>query len=112
MYKLNKEWFKENTCETIHFGRHSKTSKFFPKIAFSNEETMLSVEKNQVILEELYELGKPYVCLVKEDCKPNEDCGVSKKSNKKIKKSYKNESKENAGKYKKEQVLPKASEEE
>jgi len=100
MYKLNKEWFKENDYETILFGRHSKSSKFFPKLNFSNEDVMLSVEGNQVILEELYEMGKPYVSLSKET------------PNKTIKKSHKHESKENAGKYKEEQVLPKASEEE
>jgi len=102
MYKLDKEWFKENDKEIVLFGRHSKSAKFFPKLTFS-EEQIVVVEGNQDVLKELYEIGKPYVSLHKGTCKPNEDCSVDKKPNKKIKKSNKHESKE--------QVLPKTSEE-
>ena len=103
MYKLDKEWFKTNDSETVLFGRHSKSARFFPKLVLSNQDVRESVAENQVVLQELYELGKPYVTLSKGSCKPNEDCSLDSKPNKKIKKSNKHESKE--------QVLSKASKE-
>ena len=96
-FKLNKDYLKSNS-EKISFGRFSS---FRGTYDFSNEEVVKSVSKNQSLLEELYNIGKPYVDLVSSESK----------TKKKTKKVCNNESKETKCEQKEEQVLPEASEE-
>jgi hypothetical protein len=84
MYKLDKEWFDSNSEGIISFGRFSKVRGSF---SFVSKENINSASKNQLLLEELYNMKKPYVSLVKEN-------NPIVNSNKKIKKSYKDESKQ------------------
>jgi hypothetical protein len=97
-FKLNKEYIKSNGGERVSFGRFSK---FRGVHDFSQEETVKSASKNQELLEELYNMGKPYVDMV----------SSPSKSKKKIKKVCKDDPKETNCEQKEKQVLPETSEE-
>ena len=96
-FKLNKEYIKSNGGERVSFGRFSIVSGVYD---FSKEEVVKSASKNQSLLEELYNMGKPYVDIV----------SSPSKSKKKIKKVCKDDTKETNCEQKEEQVLPETSE--
>lgn len=73
MYKLDKKWFSENGKEIVKF---SRWKKFYGVYELHKEDVFKSVSKNQELLEELYNMGKPYV--IKKEQKVKEES--SKKS--------------------------------
>ena len=97
-FKLNKDYIKSNGGERVSFGRFSEFKGVYN---FNLEETVKSASKNQGLLEELYNMGKPYVDMVASESK----------TKKKIKKVCKNDPKETNCEQKEEQVLPQTSEE-
>mgnify|MGYP001162279128 CR=1 FL=1 len=97
IYKLDKKWFEKNEEGVVIL---KKTKIDFN---FKGSDVKSIVAGNQSLLEELYEMGKPYV-------KSNSPKPVVKKSNKQLNKVKIDESKETTGKQKG-QVLPEAKEE-
>jgi hypothetical protein len=102
-YKLNKEYIKDHGGEVIHFSRFAKVVGI---VDFRNKNTIDAAAKNQDLLEQLYDLGKPYVEKVSQDAKTK----VKSKPKNKIKKVCKDDSKETNYEQKEEQVLSESSE--
>ena len=103
-YKLNKEYIKIHGGELIHFSRFAKVGG---SVDFRNKTVVDASAKNQDLLEQLYDLGKPYIEKVSQESKSK----VKSKSKNKIKKVCNDDSKETNCEQKEEQVLPEASEE-